>query len=97
MLTSLLAGFVIFGILGNLAHELDTTVDQVIKGGGTSLAFVSYPQALANFPGVPQVSHREAKVRSGQVRSDYVRGRPVTLFWGSRSKHVAIEVAVGMS
>ena len=56
MLTSLLAGFVIFGILGNLAHELDTTVDQVIKGGGTSLAFVSYPQALANFPGVPQVS-----------------------------------------
>ena len=67
MLTSLLAGFVIFGILGNLAHELDTTVDQVIKGGGTSLAFVSYPQALANFPGVPQVSHREAKVRSGQT------------------------------
>ncbi|XP_043234773.1 sodium-dependent nutrient amino acid transporter 1-like isoform X1 [Amphibalanus amphitrite] len=55
MLTSLLAGFVIFGILGNLAHELDTTVDQVIKGGGTSLAFVSYPQALANFPGVPQL------------------------------------------
>ena len=65
MLTSLLAGFVIFGILGNLAHELDTTVDQVIKGGGTSLAFVSYPQALANFPGVPQVSRRGA--RSGQL------------------------------
>ena len=63
MLTSLLAGFVIFGILGNLAHELDTTVDQVIKGGGTSLAFVSYPQALANFPGVPQVSDGMPQVR----------------------------------
>ena len=60
MLTSFLAGFTIFSILGNLAHELDTTVDDVIKGGGTSLAFISYPQALANFPAVPQV-------RSGHV------------------------------
>ena len=56
MLTSFLAGFTIFSILGNLAHELDTTVDDVIKGGGTSLAFISYPQALSNFPAVPQVS-----------------------------------------
>ncbi|XP_037087499.1 sodium-dependent nutrient amino acid transporter 1-like [Pollicipes pollicipes] len=55
MMTSFLAGFTIFSILGNLAHELDTTVDDVIKGGGTSLAFISYPQALANFPGVPQL------------------------------------------
>lgn len=55
MMTSLLAGLTIFSILGNLAHELDTTVDKVIQGGGTSLAFISYPQALANFPAVPQV------------------------------------------
>ncbi|KAF0310441.1 Sodium-dependent nutrient amino acid transporter 1 [Amphibalanus amphitrite] len=55
MLTSFLAGFTIFAILGNLAHELDTTVDQVIKGGGTSLAFISYPQALANFHTLPQL------------------------------------------
>lgn len=46
-LTSLLSGFTIFGILGNLAHELKTEVDEVIGSGGTGLAFISYPDAIA--------------------------------------------------
>lgn len=53
--TSLLAGFTIFGILGHLAHELGTSdVGSVVKGG-TGLAFISYPDAIAKFEWMPQV------------------------------------------
>jgi len=53
--TSLLAGCTIFSILGNLMHELKTTdIANVVKGG-TGLAFVSYPDAIAKFDIVPQV------------------------------------------
>lgn len=53
--TSLMAGFTIFGILGNLAHELGTEdIGDVVKGG-TGLAFVSYPDAIAKFTVLPQV------------------------------------------
>ena len=52
--TSLLAGTVIFSILGHLAHELDLPVDQVVKSGA-GLAFVSYPEVLAKFDFVPQL------------------------------------------
>ncbi|XP_041978590.1 uncharacterized protein LOC121732702 [Aricia agestis] len=45
--TSLLSGITIFGILGNLAHVLNREVDQVVGSGGTGLAFVSYPDAIA--------------------------------------------------
>ncbi|XP_023941336.2 sodium-dependent nutrient amino acid transporter 1-like [Bicyclus anynana] len=45
--TSLLSGFTIFGILGNLAHVLDRNVTEVVGSGGTGLAFVSYPDAIA--------------------------------------------------
>lgn len=45
--TSLLSGITIFGILGNLAHELNTEVDEVVGSGGTGLAFISYPDAIA--------------------------------------------------
>lgn len=54
--TSLLAGTTIFGILGNLAKELNVEVDQVIGSGGTGLAFVSYPETIAKFDAVPWVS-----------------------------------------
>nr|XP_053636084.1 sodium-dependent nutrient amino acid transporter 1-like [Cherax quadricarinatus] len=53
-LTSLLAGFTIFAILGNLAHELDTDVKNVVRGG-SGLAFISYPDALAKFTWTPQL------------------------------------------
>lgn len=53
--TSLLAGFTIFGILGHLAHEIGTDdVGSVVKGG-TSLAFISYPDAIAKFKTLPQI------------------------------------------
>lgn len=52
--TSLLAGFTIFAVLGNLAHELGVPVQDVVKGGA-GLAFVSYPDAIAKFNWVPQV------------------------------------------
>lgn len=54
--TSLLAGTTIFGILGNLAKELNVDVDEVIGSGGTGLAFISYPEAIAKFEAVPWVS-----------------------------------------
>lgn len=52
--TSLLAGFTIFSILGYLAKELDVEVEDVLKGGGSTLAFVSYPDVLARFTFAPQ-------------------------------------------
>ena len=52
--TSLLAGFTIFSVLGNLAKELDVPVEKVIKSG-TGLAFISYPMAIAKFDYVPQL------------------------------------------
>ncbi|KAH9633370.1 hypothetical protein HF086_004084 [Spodoptera exigua] len=45
--TSLLSGFTIFGILGNLAHELNTEVANVTGSAGTGLAFISYPDAIS--------------------------------------------------
>lgn len=53
--TSLLAGCCIFGILGNLAYELDVDdVSQVMKSGA-GLAFISYPDAIAKFKTFPQI------------------------------------------
>lgn len=54
-LTSLLAGFTIFGILGNLAYELGTDDISRVVRSGTGLAFISYPDAIAKFNVLPQV------------------------------------------
>lgn len=54
--TSFLAGMIIFGILGNLAHKMGVDVDHVVKSGGTGLAFISYPEAIARFDAVPWVN-----------------------------------------
>ncbi|XP_076640874.1 sodium-dependent nutrient amino acid transporter 1 [Halictus rubicundus] len=53
--TSLMAGCTIFGILGNLAHEMGTSDVSKVVRGGTGLAFISYPDALARFRVVPQL------------------------------------------
>lgn len=55
-IASLLSGITIFGILGNLAHELKVDVTEVVSSGGAQLAFVSYPDAIAKFDAVPWVS-----------------------------------------
>ncbi|XP_032683170.1 sodium-dependent nutrient amino acid transporter 1-like isoform X2 [Odontomachus brunneus] len=54
-LTSLLAGFTIFGILGNLAYELGTDDISRVVRSGTGLAFISYPDAIAKFSVLPQL------------------------------------------
>ncbi|XP_026725014.1 sodium-dependent nutrient amino acid transporter 1-like isoform X2 [Trichoplusia ni] len=54
--TSLISGITIFGILGNLAFQLGyDNVSDVIGSGGSSLAFISYPDAIAQSPFVPQL------------------------------------------
>lgn len=54
--TSLISGITIFGVLGNLAYELGyDNVEDVVGSGGTSLAFISYPDAIAKSPFVPQL------------------------------------------
>ncbi|CAD7077283.1 unnamed protein product [Hermetia illucens] len=53
--TSLLAGTTIFGILGNLAYNLNTTDISTVVRSGTGLAFISYPDAIAKFDVVPQL------------------------------------------
>ena len=45
-LASMMAGIAIFSVLGHMAHELGTSVDQVAQGG-PGLAFIAYPRALA--------------------------------------------------
>ncbi|XP_014609957.1 PREDICTED: sodium-dependent nutrient amino acid transporter 1-like [Polistes canadensis] len=53
--TSMIAGCAIFGILGNLAYEMDIKdVGSVVKDG-TGLAFISYPDAIAKFEVLPQL------------------------------------------
>ncbi|KAJ8939841.1 hypothetical protein NQ314_010970 [Rhamnusium bicolor] len=52
--TSLLSGVTIFGILGNLAHEMGVDPSEVLSaGGGTGLAFISYPDAISKFSFAP--------------------------------------------
>lgn len=54
--TSLLAGMTIFAILGNLAHNLNVDDIGAVVKTGTTLAFISYPDAIAKFDVIPQVS-----------------------------------------
>lgn len=54
--TSLIAGCTIFGILGNLAHEMDIEDIGTVVKSGAALAFISYPDAIAKFGWLPQVN-----------------------------------------
>lgn len=52
-----MAGITIFGILGNLAHNMQIDdISKVVKSG-TGLAFISYPDAISKFEYLPQVNN----------------------------------------
>ncbi|KAK3599573.1 hypothetical protein CHS0354_035811 [Potamilus streckersoni] len=53
MVTSIIAGLVIFMTLGGMAKTMGVGIEDVAKGG-YGLAFVAYPEALSNMP-IPQL------------------------------------------
>jgi len=54
--TSILAGTVIFTILGHMSHQLNKPIKETVAtSGGPSLVFIAYPQVLATFEVVPQI------------------------------------------
>lgn len=52
-MTSLLAGFIIFGILGHLAFIMDCDISKVTTSS-ISLAFLAYPETIAKIDFIPQ-------------------------------------------
>ncbi|KAF0311366.1 Sodium- and chloride-dependent glycine transporter 1 [Amphibalanus amphitrite] len=50
--TSFFAGFVVFSVLGFMSHQTGVPIEKVATGG-PSLAFVTYPEALALLPAAP--------------------------------------------
>ncbi|KAL4239956.1 hypothetical protein ACF0H5_000753 [Mactra antiquata] len=53
-LTAFYAGIVVFAIIGYMAEESGSTVEEVAKASGLGLAFVAYPEAVSQMP-LPQL------------------------------------------
>lgn len=53
-LTSLLAGLIIFGILGHLAHVMGIEDIQQVTTSFMGLAFIAYPETISKFDYIPQ-------------------------------------------
>lgn len=53
-LTSMLAGLIVFGVIGHLAHVLEAPDIKHVVRGGAGLAFITYPDAIAKFTFWPQ-------------------------------------------
>lgn len=69
--TSLIAGITIFGILGNLAHNMQIDdISKVVKSG-TGLAFISYPDAISKFEYLPQVKANDIRLYLGFENSSH--------------------------
>lgn len=47
--TSIFGGFVVFSVLGYMAHENGVSIEKVVKSG-PGLGFIAYPEALAKLP-----------------------------------------------
>ncbi|XP_055907544.1 sodium-dependent nutrient amino acid transporter 1 [Eupeodes corollae] len=52
--SSLIAGCITFGILGNLAYKTENSDIASVVKGGAGLAFISYPDAISKFELMPQ-------------------------------------------
>uniref|UniRef100_A0AAG5DJH7 Transporter n=1 Tax=Anopheles atroparvus TaxID=41427 RepID=A0AAG5DJH7_ANOAO len=53
--TSIIAGCIVFGVLGNLAHVTGQPDIQKLAAEGAGLTFMTYPDAIAKFQFLPQV------------------------------------------
>ena len=53
--SSIIAGCITFGILGNLAYNTGVKDIASVVKGGAGLAFISYPEAISKFDMLPQV------------------------------------------
>ena len=62
--TSLLAGFIIFGILGHLAHVMGIDDISKVIQSNVGLAFMSYPEAIAKIDFIPNVRIKLIPVKS---------------------------------
>ena len=46
---SIFAGFVVYAIIGNVAHEFNLPVEEAAESNGPSLAFITYPTGMLAF------------------------------------------------
>lgn len=54
-ITSMVAGCVIFAVLGSMALKQNVPIDKVANQDGVGLAFIAYPEALSNLKFFPQL------------------------------------------